>query len=629
MTTRGTPRVALTILAAGAALLPAACDQRSDDQKKVQAASERLMVMTGGSSSAAPDAVRKGVYSKNVSELSSALSGADRSAAGLLVAASHDGLGDLAFESVVAIEGRVRRDVVAASHTLGQWSAASAMATASAAFDPAPELAQLAQSKAEKDQAVVRETARKASIEAELANLRAQAKAKSDASEAKRREYAQRIEPVARLSATEALPLVEAAAEIKRAADVLALEAASFEAKADAVAPRITEIDATIGKLRKQSVDLTAIAAGVRARADAARAQADEARARANAAAAELGAQLASLATLRGGSLASAYQDAEKVFSDAVRSAGLAASTPRGASAGRVAQGSTSLSLAEVYWTKAQGAQVYASLLRAALATSPALPNADSLKSSHAAAVEEQKAALAQAADALQQAKDAFESVPGGASDESSRLAKLGELLGKAVEVVKDENLDAAGKFGIPTRVPKPLPASGGPAGAASPAGDDVAQVRAALEGLFAGQAKMRETIARVDAACQAKFGKSFADVLAGNPMLGASAGMIKDSLAITPADFAIEIVDDETATATAKGMPMPLTFKKSARGWEVPGAGSAQMMARSNEVLGDVFEKWGKDVEGGKYDDDQAASGDLMMKLQGAFMQMMGDLNK
>jgi trimeric autotransporter adhesin len=625
-------RVRVMVVIAGLALM-GGCDQRTVTQQNVEEGTRELVAMTGGRSNPAPEATRDKTYKAVLgkSQPASGASDGEKSAASLLASISHDGMGDSAAGAVASLEGKVRYEIVVIQSELGRWASASATAQAAEALDVSRELADIAASKADKDTQMQAESARRTAIEQELRGLREQSAAKLAAAEAKLAEYRALSEQAMRMSPGEGTPVVERAAEIRHAGEALRLEGLKLAARADSVEPRLTEVTAIISKLSKQKEDLARIEASVQARAAAAREEAAAARRAASEAAGTLAFRLTALENMRKGELSKAYDAAFSAYAAATSAAKAAAAGAKSPGSTRLALGSAHLSTAEMHWSRARGEQAYGALLATLVGSRPALPNQSELQGRLTTAQSEHKSAIAAAQKSLEDAKAAFDgaNVGGGAKE---RLESLGALLEKAIETVKDERLDAAGKFGFRTRMPESLPAGMGasPGASASPpaagSGDEVAQVRAELEKLFAGQIENQKKLVKLNEICKAKYGKSFAQVLASNPMLGGNAEMIERSLAMTPADFQITIVDDETATATAPGMPMPVTFRKVDGAWQVPGGGtSAAPMQRAAAAMMASFEAWGGDIEAGKFADEAAASDNLMVRLQAVMMQMMG----
>jgi hypothetical protein len=597
-------RVRVMVVIAGLALM-GGCDQRTVTQQNVEEGTRELVAMTGGRSNPAPEATRDKTYKAVLgkSQPASGASDGEKSAASLLASISHDGMGDSAAGAVASLEGKVRYEIVVIQSELGRWASASATAQAAEALDVSRELADIAASKADKDTQMQAESARRTAIEQELRGLREQSAAKLAAAEAKLAEYRALSEQAMRMSPGEGTPVVERAAEIRHAGEALRLEGLKLAARADSVEPRLTEVTAIISKLSKQKEDLARIEASVQARAAAAREEAAAARRAASEAAGTLAFRLTALENMRKGELSKAYDAAFSAYAAATSAAKAAAAGAKSPGSTRLALGSAHLSTAEMHWSRARGEQAYGALLATLVGSRPALPNQSELQGRLTTAQSEHKSAIAAAQKSLEDAKAAFDgaNVGGGAKE---RLESLGALLEKAIETVKDERLDA--------------PAAG--------SGDEVAQVRAELEKLFAGQIENQKKLVKLNEICKAKYGKSFAQVLASNPMLGGNAEMIERSLAMTPADFQITIVDDEPATATAPGMPMPVTFRKVDGAWQVPGGGtSAAPMQRAAAAMMASFEAWGGDIEAGKFADEAAASDNLMVRLQAVMMQMMG----
>jgi hypothetical protein len=514
---------------------------------------------------------------------------------------------------------------VAIQSLLTQWTSFGAIATAADAVDVSGELSGIAASRAERDRELSTLTRKRGEIEAKLNDLKTKAQAKAVQADAKIAEAATIRERAANLSATEATPLVEQASAIRRKGEGLRVEGMRFKAEADTIEPTLRETLALIEKGNKQKEDLVTIEASVQARAAAAKQEATGARTAAAEAAASLQRQLTELEALRSGELTKAYESAQGAFGKAVSSARAAQGAGK-VSASKLAAGTASMSLAQSHWSRAQGAQAYAALLATLAGAKPSLPNHSEIQARLSATLQEQKAALGEAEKALDDAKSAFSSA-GVQGAPRERLEALTGLLDKAIQTAKDEKLDAAGAFGFRSRVPVPLPESAvtpdAAPGAVPPAGDDAAQIRALLKPMIDSQTKLRVSVAKADEACNTKFGKSFKDVLATNPMM-ASAGGQFDAPEMKLEDIQVQVTGD-TAEVTLPGAPMDVQFTKVNGAWtsQLPlGEGMGRIMAMVTVAL----DRWTGDVAGDKFVDEAAAAQGLMTRFVAMQMQMQGD---
>ncbi|MCC6951992.1 MAG: hypothetical protein IT433_11180 [Phycisphaerales bacterium] len=616
----------LLCLVAGSAVALTACDRESEAQRKVSESSRTLVALTGGGSAPAHPADQQKAFSavSAAATVDGATEG-EKAAAALLASVSYDGLGGLTTAEIGTLEGKVRASIVSIQGLLTQWTSFGAIATAADAVDVSGEIAGIAASRAERDRELVALTRTRGEIEAKLNDLKGKSQAKLAQADLKFAEAATIRERAANLSATDATPLVEQAAATRREGEGLRVEGMRFKAEADTIAPTLRETLALIDKGNKQKEDLVSIEASVQARSAAAKQEATAARTAASEAAAALQRQLTELDALRSGELANAYDSAQAAFGKAVSNARAAQGAGK-ASAGKLAAGTASMSLAHSHWSRAQGAQSYAALLGAMAGAKPSLPNHSEIQSRLTATIQEQKAALGEAEKALDDAKSAFSSagVQGAARE---RLEALTALLDKAIQTAKDEKLDAAGAFGFRSRVPAPLPASGAAPeaapGAAAPAGDAAAQIRALLKPMVDAQTTMRVSLAKAEEACQAKFGKSFRDVLATNPMMAAAGGQF-DRPEVKLEDIRVNVTGD-TATATFPGAPVDVPFTKVDGAWtsQIPlGAGMNRMLSMVTKAI----EGWTSDVTGDKFEDEKAAGQGLMTRFVAMQMQMQGD---
>lgn len=618
----------LLCLVAGSAATLTACDRESDAQRQVSESSRTLVALTGGGSAPAhPDDQRKAFTAVSAGASVGGATDGEKAAAALLAAVSHDGLGGLTTAEIGTLEGKVRTSIISIQSLLTQWTSFGAIATAADAVDVSGELAGIAASRAERDRELATLTRRRAELEGRLNDLKGKAQAKQAQADAKFAEAATIRERAANLSATDATPLVEQAVAIRREGEGLRIEGMRFKAEADTIEPSLGETLTLIDKGNKQKEDLVAIEASVQARSAAAKQEATLARSAAAEAAAALQRRLTDLEALRSGDLARAYESAQGAFGKAVSNARSSQGAGK-VSAGKLAAGTSSMSLAHSHWSRAQGAQAYAALLATLAGAKPSLPNHAEVQTRLAATVQEQKTALGEAEKALEDAKSAFSSA-GVQGAPRERLEALTALLDKAIQTAKDEKLDAAGAFGFRTRVPAPLPESAvtpdAAPGAAAPASDDAAQIRALLKPMVDAQTTMRVSVAKADEACNNKFGKSFKDVLATNPMLAAAGGQF-DAPEMKLEDIRVNVTGD-TATVTFPGAPMDVPFTKVNGAWtsQMPlGAGMNRLLSMVTKAL----DGWTSDVAGDKFADEAAASQGLMtrfvaMQMQ---MQMQGD---
>lgn len=658
---RAVALVSLAGLALCAALPLAGCDRSSPTSRGVETASRDLLALSAGGTTPAPPESQKKTYTaiaQNLPEVSQSASAGEKAAAMLLTSQAQQGLGHGPAYEAFTFEAASLNKIREIEGALSQWTQRQSAATAADAFDPSAEITDIDTRKAQKDSEITKERARREQIAARLAQLTQAAKAKVDSGEAKIAEYTKRTQDTARMSAREAAPIVEQANVLRRDGETLRLEGLRIQAEADQVVPVLAEVDAIIGQLTNQKATLEKAQTHLRDHHAAAKQESTEARAAANAAAQDLDTLVGELAKMRETELKAAYEQAQKFYSQAVKSAQAAAQVQDRAMLGsaKSAVGGTQLSVAETVWARAQGQRSHALVLERLSKTRPELPKAGSYGEAAKTIREEAKASVEQAVSALDAAKSAFASVPASGTETKERLEALAGLLEKASEAAQGNAMDLAATFKFQPGIGADIAAAN--AGPEETIGAMLSAIKGGrtadlVEYINLPSPTMKPAVAallaattkasKADAACKAKFGKSMAEVLSTAPGMGsmiagqlASAkeqGLDLDKLAtLKTNDFSIT-VDGTRATATADGLPMPLEFSKVGTKWlynESSIAAAGPMLAqvgRIMEPMGKLMDEWTTGVEQGTYADEAAAAKDFSTKMMEVMKPLMGGM--
>lgn len=635
-------------------VLSAGCDRRSESSKAVEQSAHDLHALSGGSPEPATSDAQKSTFTKVSADLGPAVSGSnagDKAAASLLMGQTQAGLGEQAASEAAASERAALNSIKQIQALLSNWRMRSAIGAASEAYDPSAQRADIAKSKQEKDAAIAQEQAHRSQVQGQLDDLKGRSKQKMDAAAIKETEYGRLTQQAVKMTATEAVPIVEQANKIKREADALRLEGTKLDAQAQSIAPLVTEIDAVISQLTNQKKDLDDTDAALAKQLSDAKAEAAAARADATKANVDLEKQVDDLTKIRNELVIPAYDKAVGLFtkaSSAARDASQLAPNP-----GKAAQGDAQMSIADMHWQKAQGLRNYALLLESLAGAQPPLPKKAQFADGGKAARDQAKKEVEEASSALESAKTNFEGAGGRLSPEAKeKLDNLSKLLETAVKVSKEDatgvtpDLLALTGRSAPTTAPAPKEASAAPSGApAAPGAADPALKSTAEAFLAASQQKKwadlaamadvpdasRQSLAamlqlsdkkdRLDAAFKGKFGKGFVESMSANPMM---AQAMKDQ-GFNPAEFAKAKPEDITVSSNGDegsvsvpgaGKPVPFKRINGKWLWSDPSLQMVGMMGAMAAPLGKAIDDFSGEVEAGKYPDANAAIAAFQMKM-------------
>lgn len=644
-------RSALLLIAAGLAVA-AGCD-RDEGSASVRRASTGLHTITGGATTVTPAGVREKTYNDVVNEAKAGIdAGAVSQNAALLVTAQAQlGQADEPMSQYAAAEREALNRVTVIRSLLAAYVEHSAMAAAARQYDPAQDLAAIEQGIAGKAKEIAAQDKVRADVDARVQALRADAKTELDAAAALDAEAAQLRDQASKVSAVQGEPLVKQAAEKRRAADARRMKGLQIQAQIDVTVPQSEEAKLVAEQFAKQKEDLEATRQELMDRDRAAKEQAAAATAEAARTAQRLASELDELAKLRDGGMAQAAEQSQSRLNAAKASAQKAANAP----GAKALLGDINQALAELAWQRAFGFSTHAQLLESIAATSPAVPEQARLADAAKASREGEKKSLEEAKEAFDAAKSAYEGA-GARGEAKERLERLGELLDKSAKRAGGDKLDLLGAFAVRKR--KADAEEAAPADAAPAAGMDP-DLRATIESMLAAisqdqldpyfehfdtstpeaQQLLASTrgMAKLEAACKAKFGESIMASLAQMGGMGgaADAGLAEFERikALSVDDFTAE-VNGDTATATAPGLPQPWRFVRKDGRWmvevEVPAEVAQNPMAQQAMklmgVMGPVFEELTAEVESGRLGSIQAVTTAMTQKMMAnpEFQQIM-----
>lgn len=636
--TRLSARIVIVTALAGLAVAMGGCDGDSASAQALRQANEKLVALTPDGGNTPSLAFRGKVYNEIVTLLRPV---ADRGTAGqnasanLLISHAQAGIAEVPAADAASLERSSLNQIQGVRDLLGQYLSLSALSEAAGKYDPTPELTEIEKQIKDKDDQRVAEAQRKAAIDAQVADIRSQSKAKSDASRGKRQEAGALKSSVTTQTATQAETTLRQAAEISRQADALDVEASTLDARAAQISPQSTEIQLQLDRLAAQKSLLEKARADVQKRSQTAKANATEAAASAAAAAASLKKALASLDEMRSGDLAKATDQAMTAYQAAAAAAKKAAAEARGAA--QMALGNAQQALGDLAWNKAHGLASYADLLESIATATPALSDAAAVKTKAEATRTAAKTALDEATAAYQEADRAYQAGGTGSPEIKARVERVNTRLAAIVKATSGGSVDI--KLPSEQGEPPAAPAEGGtPAAAIDPASPNATmqaladisktgnfaaaadlfytsseQEKSLLVAVFGLAPKMKQ----LQDACQAKFGKGLdAAVGAQGPDLGG----FKD---LKPADLQFKIEGDSAEAPLPTGQSIKLKQKDGK--WLVDGASMGMnmqalgMAAAMAPALSKAVDEVTADIESGKLTSAEAAMAAFQQKAAAA----------
>lgn len=333
--------------------------------------------------------------------------------------------------------------------------------------------------------------------------------------------------------------------------------------------------------------------------------------------------------------------------------------------AGKLAEAAAVHARADLLSMRARNLESYATVLASLAKAEPALPEAGLYSAKLADVLKAATDALAAAREAYGEAQAKFGSAPSGNAKERfeklalslEKLAK-GDIPADEVKIPRDgetkdakdakdakDTKDTKGKDATPATVDPAATAALDKYLAASKAGD-VEAIKAMMSYSSDSEKRGAEAMlglnaqmAKLDAACKSKFGKTFAEIFkaesATNPQLAMAAGMMggmggadamakatsADFKAVAKSDTVVEFVHKSETTLSLGAVKADGVWKITLGG-AMKGALSgpqAGMMMGLLKPMGEAFENAAADVNSGKIKDGKQLVNGIMAAVMGA----------
>lgn len=631
---------------AGLAFTLTGCDRKSADSRAIEKSATELTSLTGGGTALPPPSAADKTFKAAQSELSEVLKSSDagqKNPATLLSSQVETGLAQGPADSAIAQDAALRSLIGQVENKLIIWSRRSSSAAASESYDPNSQLSEISKSRNALVGRIEEQNAKKAQLQAQLADLQSRMKEKFDAATSLEAEYAAKIASAQNMSAAAGVSVVEEAAKIKRQADKLRLEGGTIEAEASVLAPEVTNAVEIARQLTKQMADYGEIEAELNARAAASREEAAAARADANTAADDINRTVKSIQELYKGGFESAYASAINGFEKAAKTA-TAGANGSSTTTGKLSAGEAHQSLAVMHLARSKAANAFSGLLQSLAKTNPALPDASQYATMANEIRADRDKYVDSAISALESAKSSFSGarLTGEAKD---RITKLTE----SIENTRAK-LEAA-KLGLPDGVDANL----GKLITDTLTWTGEENASELIANTFIATPELREfsnannemvaATKKADAATKAKYNKATHELMANmsgpiammSGQLNAEAKKIEKATAAAKA-LSLQTLDikvnGDRATANGTGLPEPIEFIRSDGRWWIfnkqlsesnPAmAMQLKMAAPMFAPMTKILNEWAADVEGGKFESESAATDDLGAKLNAAIQEAM-----
>lgn len=647
---RSAGRVAALICLAGLAFA-GGCDRDERAADAIRQATQKIQALTPAGSAPASTSEREKTLKSVLSTLQSVSgqgSAGEKATANILLSQAQAGLASIPGEQAVALERESINQSAVLRSALDAYLVAQGRVKA-AVYDPAPELARLAQEDQERQAQIEAAQKRKAEIDATLAQMRVQAAGIAAAGRAKHDEAGKLRQQALTQSAVAAEALLTQARSLSREGDKLEAQAEEITARAEKLAPEAPAAELEVQRLTLQRSLIAKAQESVKKREADAKKDAAEAQADAAKAAEDVKKLAAALEELRSGDLAKASEESISGYTKAASSAKSAVAAAKATA--QLAAGSAQQSLGDALWSKAHGLSSYAGVLEALATAQPPLPDAAAYKAKLDEARTQAGEARTAAAEAYQAAFSAYESA-GRSPEAEKRLESLKSRLGKAGFIASDGKIDFRPQA-APSETPPPAESTEAPAATASADTPEVAAVRAvfarymeltfgsdpgALADLYdtanAGERNAIEQISvfaqkalKLDEAMRAKFGQGM-DAL-GDGGAGASGAELAALRNLKPTDATIT-VEGGKASISAPGLDRPLTMKKVGDAWKIDLDGMTADMQMTREqlpmmagmigMMAPTFDTLIAEVESGKLTSAQAV-GTRLQELVASMM--------
>ncbi len=628
-------RRGMWILAAcGAAWGLAACGGSDPANDAVQRAAMTINTLSLGGANPTPDVnLRVTAYRKIVSELqphTSAPTPATASAANMLVARAHTGLGSFEADAVAAAELQARNMLRTLRVQFDRYVAEQAQAASADGYDPAPYLADLDRQIQEKDAEIAAAWAAKSALDKALADLEEKAAAETSLASRERQLETGLRQRAINASAVEQADLIGRANEHKRAADARDKAASLLRAQAAQQAPEGVALQAEIDRLTDQRKLLDEAKAEIRAFAKASSDRAAASRASAMQAAEQIRSAAGELAKLRAG-IPEAAERATEAFDRAAQAASAAGRAGgEAAVAAALAEAQAKHAKADLLSMRVRGLHAYAAMLEALAGATPPLPDSASFASQAQAAKSEASKLAAEARELFAEVQDTY-SNSGGRGDVADRLQRLAASM-EALTGVASGDASA----GITSEADEPADV-GTDVAAADPETEVRAMLREFVSAAEAGDAAAFERYMdmsdpairalvdasmELDAACREKFGKSLNDV--SNEFTGGQSmpGMtVLNSETMDQFELIVES-PDRVRVESPTGLPpgVSVAVVKADGRWKYQMKYPQQLSRVFHEMAG-VFSTVAQEVRSGSI----STTEEMFMSIRQHMMQMQG----
>lgn len=667
-------RRVLAAVLIGVVGLAGGCDTRNEVDQAIERASTLIYARAGGSAvDGVPAAARKETFQtvlKTLEPVATSGTASQQSSIALLRARAQAGQAEIFAADAADLEAKFISDLSVIRAHLNKWTKQNGVAASLVVYDPAKDLADIGKQTQDREAEVGRLESQRAAEQKRIGAIKAEAEQlKAQAKDIRAAETALKSQGDG-ASQVRKLELLEQAAEQRRRADELELQASVKMAEHAREAPKLDEIERLIRR-NKTQIDLLAKAkADVNSRVETNRRLSDAAKAEAGQTADLIKKSLSDLEAARAAA-SSPTQNAISLYTKALADARKAAQGTRdGKTSSQLSAASYALALGDVHATRARSLNAYAISLDLLSKVRPALPEAAAIQSALAAVNQELAAAVEEAKKAYGDARTLY-SGAGAKSDEEKRLGDLIEkhmakLLSDPETVTTPDAAPAAGDAGEKPAGEAPAGGAGSVGAADAPAVE--AEVRAALQSMQADMAsgdpeavlkhlavkdeqvrpvlktliESGSSMAAFNAACKAKYGSDLKtlieqtklDSVKASPVLGmigsaagAGAGMGlpgADQLGqFTSPEAKVTVRGPAEAELTVDGVAQSLTLVKDAGAWKINvdlpagAAGTLQSVVGMMKPFTDVFVQMTPEVADGKY----ATADDMLLALNTRLM--------
>jgi len=424
------------------------CLEEDEVTPALKVAAQQLEALGAPGSSVPGDEFRLGEYRNVIATLkpvASAGTKVQNAEASLMIARAQFGLSEPTAASLNDLNQRLYHRASELRSEHAEWATLSSLAETAESFDPSAEQAQINEKIQDRDAAIAAEQVELEAVKVRVAELEQLAQqAMASAGELRIKEEQQRSD-AGKLSAREALPFHEQAAEFRREADAFEVDAEMQMAIADTIRPEINDHEVEINRLTSQRDLLVANSQEVAAKAVEGRNESKGLREQAEATAQRVDRVVSEIESLRTGEAQTAFEAMTEAYDTAASSAGRASSGNRSGS--NLAKGEIRQSQGILAGAHASTLEFVASVLNQAAQTRTPLPNSGTIASVSASMQSDADARKAAALETFTEARDAFEgaSLRGEASDQIdsviTELNKVIESLG-GPSAVPEEYVD-------------------------------------------------------------------------------------------------------------------------------------------------------------------------------------------